>query len=263
MSNVIQKLVAIVEGLDVQPTEHDIDEKVREIALTLKHIAINADGNRRWAKREGLHPFEGHKKGFVDISPKLFQEAWRLGIHTLTLWCCSTGNIEKREAAEVKNLFSCFDAMINETIPLAKKHKVRIIHLGRKDRIPEYLLNTITTAEQETLNYEKHVLNIAIDYSGRDEILRASIKMLQTKPSDASLFTEKDLEKFLDTHNQPFPNPDLMIRTSGEMRSSGFMAWQSVYTELHYLKIYYPEMSPLELQRSIIAFSNRKRTFSE
>ncbi len=145
MGTAAPKLVEIVNGLDVTPAESDVDEQVREIALTLKHIAIIADGNRRWAKREGLHPFEGHKKGFVDISPKLFQESWRLGIHTLTLWCCSTNNLERRDPAEVKNFLSCFDTMIKETIPLAKKHKVRIIHLGRKDRIPEYNILVIFT----------------------------------------------------------------------------------------------------------------------
>lgn len=235
-----------------------MDEKIREIAKTLKHIAIIPDGNRRWAKENGLTPSEGHKKGFVDVAPGLIQESWRFGIHTLTLWCCSTRNIEERDPEELKYLFFCFNTLIEKILPLAIKNKVRIVLLGRKDRIPKYLLDTTQYAEQETEQYKHHVLNLAIDYSGKDDIVNA-YKILIKQGIAENDITRKKIALAINTTQQPYPNPDFVIRTGNECRMSGFMSWQISPSELYFIKKYFPDFDVQDLKEAILEFGSRER----
>lgn len=215
------------------------------------HLAIIPDGNRRWAREHGLPTLQGHLKGFRALLA-MAKAARKWGIHTTTVWIFSTENWQ-RAKSEVAYLMKIEEEMIKKYLPELKKDGVRIIHLGRKDRIPESFAKTLEQVEKETVKNEKHVLNIAVDYGGHDEILRAIATMKQ--------FNNLTMEQCLDTANQPFPNPDLLIRTSGEMRTSGFLPWQMAYTEFVFLKKHLPDCTVEDLKEAIMEYSKRERRF--
>ena len=139
------------------------------------HIAIIPDGNRRWAKGHGLPSLEGHRRGF-DVAIKIGRKIRSMGVHTLTMWAFSTENWN-RSKEEVSYLMVMYETFIDKNLKEAMKEKIRIIHLGRKDRISKKLLDKIQNSEEKTRDFKNYVLNIALDYGGRDEIIRAVKKM--------------------------------------------------------------------------------------
>ncbi|MCX6732432.1 MAG: polyprenyl diphosphate synthase [Candidatus Roizmanbacteria bacterium] len=217
------------------------------------HIAIIADGNRRWAKERNLPSFEGHRKGFENIKA-LSSKAKKLGIQIVTFWVFSTENW-KRAADEVGYLMNLAEKVIDVQVKEAIQEETRIVHIGRKDRLPEGLKKKIANAEERTKEFSKYFFVIALDYGGQDEIMRAVQKMKDVK-------TEK-IDDYLDTHVLPYPNPDLIIRTSGEIRLSGFMTWQSAYSEYFFSDLYFPDFGPEALEKSIIEYSDRQRRFGK
>jgi len=223
-----------------------------------KHIAIIPDGNRRWAKEKGLLTFEGHKKGF-NQAIEIGKKARELGIKVLTLWAFSTENW-KRTSEEISYLMDLYYQMIEINIQDALKEKIRIIHLGRKDRISNKLRLKIMEAEEKTKNFDKYYLAIALDYGGRDEIIRTINKINQSKISIKN-FSEEKINQFLDTRDLPYPSPDLVIRTSGEIRTSGFMIWQAAYSEWIFYPKYFPDFTPFDLEKCIEEYKKRKRRF--
>ena len=241
-----------------------------------KHVAIIPDGNRRWARQRKLPTLMGHRKGF-DRAMELVEASREMGIHTLTLWAFSTENWT-RTKREVRYLMKLYQNMIGKNLKAAHEHKSQIIHLGRKDRIPRSLASKIEKAEEETRDYKKYILNFALDYGGHDEILRAIEKFQESlrKTSGQAGIKNKDLWKevgnfekypiykfaeYLDTAGQPYPYPDLMIRTSGEQRMSGFLLWQAAYAEYYFEKKCFPDFTPARLRKAIIEFSKRSRRF--
>ncbi len=226
--------------------------------LLPKHLAIIPDGNRRWAKEKNLPSFEGHRRGF-DTAVEISKYVRDLGIHTFTLWAFSTENW-KRTKEEVGYLMRLYAEMTDKYLKEAKDDEVRIVHLGRKDRIPDYLLEKIVKAENETAHFSKNVLNIALDYGGRDEIVRA-IQKLTT--DDLININEENFEDLLDTKNQPHPHPDLIIRTSGEMRTSGLYVWQAAYAELMFLNKHFPDLSKEDIDQAVQEFAKRQRRFGK
>ncbi len=236
------------------------EKKISEIVKNLHHVAVIVDGNRRWAKDHGFSPLEGHNKGIIEIAPDVAETLWGFGIHTVTLWCFSTGNWERSEN-ELNNLMMSFDLLIKKMLIRAKDLNFRIIHLGRKDRLPNFLVQTIEMAEKITEDFSERVLNIAIDYGGPDEICR-SIKKLVSQGIAIDSLTEDLITKGLDTASQPFPNPDLIIRPS-EQRLSGFMPIQGKYSELYFTKTYFPDFNKKILMGAILDFGKRRRMFSK
>jgi len=223
-----------------------------------KHIAIIPDGNRRWAKEKGLPIFSGYKKGFnqaTEISKKIRS----LGIKVLTFWAFSNENW-KRKKEETSYLMNLYLTMIDKNINEALKEEIRIIHLGRKDRIKEKLRKKINEAEEKTKKFNKYFLAIALDYSGRDEIIRTIKKINQSKIKFNDISEEK-INQFLDTKDLPYPYPDLVIRTSGETRTSGFMIWQSAYSEWIFCPKYFPDFTTFELEKCIKEYKKRQRRF--
>lgn len=229
-----------------------------EGTLVPNHIAIICDGNRRWARARNLPNFEGHRRGF-DITPELARACRDFGIHTLTFWAFSTENWD-RSKEEIDFLMKKYEDFVDNHLDEARKDNVRIIHLGRKDRLPSSLMKKIIKAEEETKNNSKYILNIALDYGGRDEILRAIKKILQEKISPEKI-DEKLYCQYLDTHDQSYPYPDLLVRPSGEQRTSGMFAWQGAYTEIYWLPSHFPDFSTEKLREVIIDFSKRRRRF--
>lgn len=237
------------------------------------HLAIIPDGNRRWARARGLPAFEGHRQGFARVVP-LVRAARDFGVHTLTLWAFSTENWN-RSPEEINYLMKLYESLIEDNLAEAKKEQARIYHLGRKDRLPTTLRQKIEKAENETRAYQKHVLNVALDYGGQDELLRATEKIIkaaqkgeltvaQLRQIDRGQINEQPYyfyRFFLDTKDQPYPYPDLIIRTSGEQRLSGLMSWQSAYAELYFEKDHFPDFTPEKLRAAILDYSQRERRF--
>jgi len=225
-----------------------------------KHIALIPDGNRRWARERGLPSIEGHRRGANAVYEVLL-EAWKIGIPCVTLWGLSTEN-RNREIHEVSMLMDLFVEQIIKSLDLAKKHKARFIHLGRKDRLSENLQNKIIQAESETKDYDQSYLCVAIDYGGQDEILRA-VKTMTSVGIDLHTLDTATLEKYLDTKNLPQPCPDLIIRTGGEQRLSGFMSWQSGYSEIMFVNNLLPDFSVEDFKQCIANYQNRQRRFGK
>lgn len=222
------------------------------------HIAIIPDGNRRWARSRGLPTLMGHKKGF-DRAVQVSRAARDLGVHTVTLWGFSTENWD-RSKKEVNYLMKLYEKLIDDYLAEADKDGVRIIHLGRKDRIPDFLKEKLRFAEEKTKDNQKYIMNIAIDYGGQDDILRAIQKIVKEGVKEGYVDKAR-LERYLDTHDQPYPNVDLMIRTSGEQRTSGFLLWQSAYTETYWVDCHFPDFTPDKLKEAVLDFSRRRRRF--
>lgn len=245
------------------------------------HVAIIPDGNRRWARARSKDTFWGHKHGF-DLTPRLMRFARDLGIHTMTIWAFSTENWNRKKK-EVNYLMKLYGSMFDEHLRDAHKDKVKIVHLGRKDRIPKFLLKKLLKAEKETANYDKYILNIALDYGGHDEINRAigrlvdEIKAKKQLVNEAKAvsdnFWEDVIDKYankypiyrfanyLDTSGQPYPFPDFMIRTSGEHRTSGLLTWQSAYTELYFADVHFPAFDEDHFYEALEEFARRRRRF--
>lgn len=228
--------------------------------MTPKHVAIIPDGNRRWSKERGLFTFQGHKKGFEQAF-EITQKARDLGIKVLTLWAFSTDNW-KRQKKEIEYLMRLYSQMVDKYLKDALKNEVRIIHLGRKDRINENLKKKVIEAEEKTSKFSRHYLCIALDYGGRDEIVRAINKMKKEKGKRKN-FIFDSLEKYLDTKDLPYPDVDLVIRTSGETRTSGFMLWQTALSEYIFYPKHFPDFAVSEFEKCIKEFENRKRRFGK
>ncbi len=222
------------------------------------HVAIIPDGNRRWAREKALPTFYGHKKGF-DQSIELSKKARTLGVKVLTFWAFSTENWQ-RSKEEIAYLMQLYSQMIDKNLEIAEKEQVRIIHLGRKDRLPKELAKKIASAEKKTANFNRYYLAVALDYGGRDELLRVVLKIRQANLSNQTL-TEENFNQLLDTKDLPYPDPDLIIRTSGEVRTSGFMIWQSAYSEWIFYPKYFPDFTPQDLENCLVEYSNRQRRF--
>lgn len=222
------------------------------------HIAIIPDGNRRWARARGLYTLEGHRRGF-DAAVKVCRAAREWGVHTVTLWGFSTENWD-RSKKEINYLMKLYEKLIKDFLDEARENKVRIYHLGRKDRLPKVLMKKIREAEEETKHYEKYIMNIALDYGGHDDILRAVQNIIKDGVTPEKV-TKELMESYIDTQNQPYPYVDLMIRTSGEQRTSGFLLWESPYTEYYWENGHFPDFSPEKLREAILDFSRRRRRF--
>jgi undecaprenyl diphosphate synthase len=223
------------------------------------HIAMILDGNRRWARARGLKPWEGHYHGYLAVEA-LAKSVRDLGVHTFTVWAFSTENWE-RPQSEIDAIMDLFRKALKEKEKEFHKDKVALVHLGRKDRLPEDIRKMLIKIESETAKYSKnHIYNLAVDYGGRSEIVRATQKAIESgiKPEELD---EKTFERFLDTYGQPYPNPDLFIRTSGEQRTSGLLPWQMVYAEYLFSDVHLPDFSPEYLREAILDFSRRRRRF--
>lgn len=220
------------------------------------HIAIIPDGNRRWAKNRNLPSFEGHRRG-AEAAIQIARKTREMGISTLTFWAFSTENW-KRASDEVAGIVKLGGLFIDQHLKEAIKDDVKITHLGRKDRIPEGLRKKIQEAEEKTKNNTTHYLNLAFDYGGHDEIVRA---IQQLTHEELAELNPETFANNLDTGDLPFPNPDIVIRTSGEKRTSGFMPWQTAYSEYIFLDKHFPDMDGIDIEEAVTEFSNRHRRF--
>ncbi len=218
------------------------------------HLAIIIDGNRRWAKSKGLPSFEGHRKGFDKVD-KLGDYCLEKGVKVLTLYCFSTENW-KRSKTEVSYLMRLLSKAFNrEKIKKLNNRGVKMQVIGQKERLPKFLQKKIAKAEESTKNNKKGFLNLAISYGGRPEIVQA-VKNIIKKGLPV---TEESINNNLWTKG--LPDPDLIIRTSGEQRLSNFLTWQSAYSELYFPKKYWPDFSKKDIDKAFKEYSSRRRRF--
>ncbi len=223
------------------------------------HIALVIDGNGRWAKSKNRSRSYGHKKG-AETLEKIVRFAEEIGVKVVSVYAFSTENW-KRDKKEVDFLLNLF---IKTALRFTKQENfnqgVRFVHMGRKDNLPEKLKQALVNLEQKTKHNTNFTVNIGLNYGGRDEILRAVNKAL--KAGEKQL-TQQQFETYLDTSVLQHPNPDLVIRTSGEMRLSNFMLYQMAYSEFTFPKKYWPAFEKEDLILAIKEYQTRKRRFGK
>lgn len=222
----------------------------------ITHIAIIPDGNRRWARREGLAETEGHTRCFSETTPPLLEHLWKQGVHTVTLWMFSTDNWN-RKRNEVNHLMLLFKSFLDEMEKMTIDLGISMVHVGRKDRIPSFLRDKVEESEMRTALNKNGSFVFALDYSGRDELQRALQKLDGFPVLDEGM----DFARLLDTTKLCYPDPDIIIRTSGEVRTSGFMPWQSAHSEYFFLDKYYPDLNIRDLDQVISSFYKRNRRY--
>lgn len=213
------------------------------------------DGNRRWASEKGLPKLVGHQKG-AEALKKIVNYCGGLGVQVVTVYAFSTENWDRPEE-EVEYLMSLLVVWIDDFLKEIKENGIRFRHIGNRERLPEKVLASIDRAADETKDNNKMIFNIALNYGGRDELRRAIIKLAGAKDE----ITEEKISENLDTAG--LPDPDLVIRTSGEMRLSGFLLWQAAYAELYFTPKYWPDFDEAELDSAIAEFNSRQRRFGK
>jgi len=223
----------------------------------LNHIAFIVDGNRRWARDQGKHPSYGHDVGCLETLPKIVEHCLSLKIPEASFWVFSTENW-KRDINEVNHLMMLFTKLIPILESIALKYNARVKHLGRKDRLPTELLQLLDKVSNDTQRASGSVINICLDYGGRDEVIRAINKMLKSGFKGESV-SEEALKNYMDTRLTH--DLDLIIRTGGDQRTSGFMIWSGAYSELYFEKAYFPALTPEKVDLAIASYEQRKRRF--
>ena len=221
-----------------------------------RHVAIIMDGNGRWAKARGLPRLAGHRAGTENLRP-ILEASVEFGIEYLTIWAFSTENWTRPER-EVQGLLRILDRMIQRELKSLHKEGVKLCHVGRLDRLPERLQRRVRDAIELTEDNDRIQLNVAFDYGGRDEIVQAVQRILRDG-IDPDLVNEPLLSQYMYTCGQP--DPDLIIRTSGELRTSGFMMWQAAYSEYHITPTYWPDFDRDELFKALLAYNQRDRRY--
>ena len=230
-------------------------EKIKKIP---SHVAIIMDGNGRWAREKGLPRLAGHRAGTENLR-EVIEACAEFGIQYLTIYAFSTENW-KRPSEEIQGLMRIFKTMLDRELKNLHENGVQLRHLGKLDRIDDELQKKVKEAIDLTKDNQTLILNIAFNYGGRDEIIQAVKQIMLDGISpdelDAELFS-----KYLYTSNSP--DPDLIIRTSGEYRCSNFLIWQGAYSEWYFTKTYWPDFNREELHQALVEFNERDRRYGE
>lgn len=225
-----------------------------------QHIAIILDGNGRWAKKHGMPRNYGHAQGAKNVET-ICREAWNLGVKYLTVYAFSTENWS-RPQEEVDALMKLLRNYMKNCIKTAEKNHMRVRILGDKTRLAEDIQESIAKLEENSKNQDGLNFQIAINYGSRDEMIRGMKRMLQDYKKEEFSLEELDETKFqsyLDTAD--IPDPDLLIRTSGEQRISNYLLWQLAYTELYFTDVPWPDFTKEELVKAIEDYNNRDRRY--
>lgn len=238
-------------------------EVIKEELLSTKdsdkvpsHVVIIADGNRRWAKQNGLKAWMGHWHATSsEHTERLFHSSKDSGVKYLSLWAFSTENW-KRGEKEVGMLFNVIRRRRKQLLNMLLREKVRFRHIGRKDRLPADVLEQLQEYEELTKDFSELNFQLCMDYNGRDDLVRAFNKMLQ---ADVKQVDESTVSQYLDT--KEIPAPDLIIRTSGEKRTSGIMAYEGAYAELYFTDVLFPDFDGDDFKLALLDYAARNRRF--
>ena len=225
-----------------------------------KHIAIIMDGNGRWAKKRFLPRTAGHKAG-VETVRTVITECKRLGIKHVTLYTFSTENW-KRPALEVETLMTLLQSYLKKEVAELNRNNVKLTAIGDIEKLPKSCLEELKKAMELTKNNDGPNLNLALNYGGRYDITNAVKQIsrdIENHKLNSESITEETIKNYLSTKS--IPDPDLVIRTSGEQRLSNFLLWELAYAELYFTDVYWPDFDEKELQKAIYTYQNRDRRF--
>ena len=230
-----------------------------------EHIGIILDGNRRWARHRGLDPWKGHEEGARKVEDFLDWCGEIEKIRSITLYAFSTENF-KRSQEEVIEILRLLKQYLNSLLKdeRIRKNEIRIKVLGRTHVLPKEFQDLIRKVEESTAHYDRHYFNFAVAYGGRTEIVDAVSSLAQdVKEEKLGLedINEKVIESYLYTAHLPKCNPEMIIRTSGEVRLSNFLTWQGAYSELCFVDVFWPDFRKLDLFRAIRTYQKRQRRF--
>jgi undecaprenyl diphosphate synthase len=236
--------------------EQNLDLPIPDVVP--RHVAIIMDGNGRWAKSRGLPRTEGHRQGTENLRRTL-KAAADFGIEILTIYAFSTENW-KRPRAEVRVLMSILEMVIDRELRELHESGVQIRHIGEMDGIAPALQKKIRYACDYTKDNTRLILNVAFNYGGRDEIVHA-VRRIVREGIPVEQVTEDLISSYM--YTSPLPDPDLIIRTSGEVRSSNFLVWQGTYSEYYFTPVYWPDFDKEELRTALLEYSRRTRRFGK
>lgn len=225
-----------------------------------KHIAIIMDGNGRWAKKRFLPRTAGHKAG-VETVRTVITECKRLGIKHVTLYTFSTENW-KRPALEVETLMTLLQSYLKKEVAELNRNNVKLTAIGDIEKLPKSCLEELKKAMELTKNNDGPNLNLALNYGGRYDITNAVKQIsrdIENHKLNSESITEETIKNYLSTKS--IPDPDLVIRTSGEQRLSNFLLWELAYAELYFTDVFWPDFDEKELQKAIYAYQKRDRRF--
>jgi undecaprenyl diphosphate synthase len=241
----------ITKSNQVEPSE-----KYQKLDHPPHHVGIIMDGNGRWAKTHGKSRFEGHKAGTENLRRTL-ESSVEFGVKMLTIYAFSTENW-KRPPLEVMGLMRILEGVIDKELGELDKNGVQLRHIGQLERLAPKIREKVLHAIELTKNNDRLTLNVAFNYGGRAEIVHAVQKLMQDniKPEEV---TEALLSRYMYTGSSP--DPDLIIRTSGEFRTSNFLIWQAAYAEYYITPTYWPAFDKDEYYKALLAFSQRDRRF--
>lgn len=220
----------------------------------LQHIAFIMDGNRTWATDRGLPKLVGHNEAAKSLK-KIITACHDRQIPFATFWALSTDNLKQRSHEELNNLFSLFEKIVDEIQELKEK-KIKIQFLGDLTKLPEKTSKKLLLAQEQTKDNTGLVVNLAINYGGRDELTRAVQKIVKGNYKQEEI-NESLIEKFLDTAGMP--DPELIVRSGGHFRLSGFLPWQGIYSEFYFTPVKWPDFTPEELDKAIDWYRHQER----
>ncbi|MDG6963445.1 MAG: di-trans,poly-cis-decaprenylcistransferase [Nitrososphaerota archaeon] len=226
------------------------------------HIGIILDGNRRWAQFQGVSQGLGHEEG-ANRAEELLDWCHELGIKTVTLYVLSTENLD-RTPDELRELFELIEARLRRLLsdPRIVRYRVNVRAIGHLDLLPESIVDLLQEIERKTVDYSDRYLNIAVAYGGRAEItdvVRSVAQDVKDGKLSPGSITEETVSKRLYTAYLPNQEPDLIIRTSGEERMSGFLLWQGAYSELVFVDVFWPAFRYIDLLRAVRTYQKRRR----
>jgi undecaprenyl diphosphate synthase len=222
------------------------------------HIGIIMDGNGRWARERGLPRLEGHRAGTENIR-RVLETCGEYGIKMVTIYAFSTENWQRPEE-EVRGLIGILERVLEREVENLHRNGVKLRHLGELEGIPDRMRKAVLDAIELTKDNDQLTLNVAFNYGGRAEIVGAVQKMLADNVDPADL-DEEFFSGYL--YTAELPDPDLIIRTGGEMRLSNFLIWQAAYSEYYSTSTYWPDFDKEELHKALLAYSQRERRFGK
>lgn len=242
--------------VEVVQNSNDKESEYPPIPNPPYHVGIIMDGNGRWAKERGKTRFEGHQAGTENLR-RILEYSVEFGVKMLTIYAFSTENW-KRPPLEIQGLMRILENVIDRELAALNKNGVQLRHLGQLEKLKPVIRQKVRYAIDLTKNNNRLILNVAFNYGGRDEIIEAVKHMLRDNiaPDDV---TEELLSRYMYTSGAP--DPDLIIRTSGEFRTSNFLIWQAAYAEYYVTPTYWPDFNKAEFYKALYAYSQRDRRF--
>ncbi|MFH1095203.1 MAG: polyprenyl diphosphate synthase [Candidatus Micrarchaeota archaeon] len=228
---------------------------------TVRHVAIIPDGNRRWAKKRGLDPLEGHRRG-IDLMGEVLKWARAHQVRTVSFWAFSSENFN-RDKEEVEGLFKAFETNLQKVLQEGDfdKYGVRVRFIGDIERFPPRIRQGVREVERKTAKHDKYFVNLFIGYGGRPELVHMARRVAKDFAFHPDKIDEQAVAERLWTSG--VPDPDLIIRTSGEQRISGFMPFQSAYSELYFCQKLWPDFRKSDFSAALAEFRRRKRRWGK